>query len=55
MDFTRKSRLVMDGHKTDNTVGYIYSEVVSIESAIIAITYVALNGLYVTGTDMRNA
>ena len=55
MDFTRKSRLVMDGHKTDKPVGSIHSEVVSIESARIAITYVVLNDLYVTGTDMINA
>ena len=47
MDFTRKARWVLDGHKTPNMMGSTYAGVVSQESILIAFTYAALNGLEV--------
>jgi hypothetical protein len=55
MDFTRKARYVLDGHKTPNPVGSTYAGVVSRESVRIAFTYAALNGLDVCAADIRNA
>ena len=56
MDFTRKARWVLDGHKTANPVGIsTYAGVVSRESVRIAFTYAALNGLDVFAADIRNA
>ena len=55
MDFTRKERLVLDGHKTPDSVGSTYAGVVSRESVRIAFTYAALNGLDVFAADIRNA
>ena len=55
MDFTRKARWVLDGHKTPDPVGSNYSQVVSRESVRIASTYAALNDLYVCMADIRNA
>ena len=55
MDFTRKSRWVLDGHKTPDPVGSTYAGVVSRESVRIAFTYAALNGLEVYAADIRNA
>ena len=55
MDFTRKARWVLDGHKTDESKIYIYAGVVSRESLRIALTYAALNGADVTAADIRNA
>ena len=49
MDFTRKARLVLDGHKTPDPVGSKYAGVVSRESVRIAFTYAALNALDVHG------
>ena len=55
MDFTRKARWVLDGHKTES-VGYsTYAGVVSRESVRIMLTYAALNGLDVCAADIRNA
>ena len=45
MDFTRKARFVLDGHKTADPVGSTYACVVSRESVRIAFTYAALNTL----------
>ena len=55
MDFTRKARWVLDGHKTPNPIGSTYAGVVSRESVRIAFTYAALNGLDVFAADVRNA
>eukprot|EP00957_Ditylum_brightwellii_P192087 14622560-Ditylum_brightwellii.AAC.1 len=55
MDFTRKARWVLDGHKTAAPDGSTYAGVVSRESVRIALTYAALNGLGVTAADIRNA
>ena len=55
MDFTRKARWVLDGHKTPDIVGSTYAGVVSRESVRIAFTYAALNGLEVFAADIRNA
>ena len=51
MDFTRKARWVLDGHKTPDPVGSKCAGVVSRESVQIAFTYAALNGLDVCMTD----
>ena len=55
MDFTRKARWVLDGHKTPEPIGSKYAGVVSRESVRIAFTYAALNGLDVFAADIRNA
>ena len=55
MDFTRKARWVLDGHKTGDPIGSTYAGVVSRESIRIALTYAALNGLDVCAADIRNA
>ena len=55
MDFTRKSRWVLDGHKTSEPKISTYAGVVSRESLRIALTYAALNGADVTAADIRNA
>jgi hypothetical protein len=51
MDFTRKARWVLDGHKTADPIGSSYVEVVSSESIRVA----ALNHLDVCAADIRNA
>ena len=55
MDFTRKARWVLDGHKTLDSIGSTYAGVVSRESVCIALTYAALNDLNVFAADIRNA
>ena len=55
MDFTRKARWVLDGHKTPDPIGSTYAGVVSRESVRIAFTYAALNGVDVFAADIRNA
>jgi hypothetical protein len=55
MDFTRKARWVLDGHKTADPIGSSYAGVVSRESKRIAFTYAALNHLDVYAADIRNA
>ena len=55
MDFTRKARWVLDGHKQADPEGSTYAGVVSRESVRIALTYAALNGLNVCAADIRNA
>ena len=55
MDFTRKARWVLDGHKTLDPIGSTYAGVVSRESVRIALTYAALNNLNVFTANIRNA
>ena len=55
MDFTRKARWVLDGHKTADQVYSTYAGVVSRESVRIALTYAALNKLNVCAADIQNA
>ena len=55
MDFTRKARWVLNGHKTPDPIGSTYAGVVSRESVRIALTYAALNELDVFVVDIRNA
>ena len=55
MDMTRKSRWVLDGHKTPEPLHSTYDDVVSQESVRIAIIYAALNDLDVTCADIRNS
>ena len=55
MDFTRKARWVLDGHKTPPVTGSTYAGVVSRESVRIMLTYAALNGLEVYAADIQNA
>ena len=55
MDFTRKARYVLDGHKTADPEGSTYAGVVSRDSVRIALTYAALNGLEVCAGDILNA
>ena len=55
MDFTRKARWVLDGHKTPDPDGSTFAGVVSRESVWIAFTYASLNGLGVFAADIRNA
>ena len=55
MDFTRKARWVLDGHKTPDPIGSTFTGVVSRESIRIAFTYVTLNGLQVFAADIHNA
>ena len=55
MDFTRKARWVLDGHKCADPEGSTYAGVVSRESVRIALTYAALNDLEVYAADIRNA
>ena len=55
MDFTRKARWVLDGHKTAEPIISTYAGVVSRESVRIALTYAALNGVDVIAADIRNA
>ena len=55
MDFTRKARWVLDGHKTSDPIGSTYGGVLSRESVHIALTYGALNDLDVFAADIQNA
>ena len=55
MDFTRKVRWVLDGHKCLDPFGSTYAGVVSRDSIRIAFTYAALNELEVCAADIRNA
>ena len=53
--FTRKARLVADGHKTDPPSSITYSSVVSRDSVRIGLTMASLNGLDVFACDIGNA
>ena len=47
--------MVAEGCRTQNPVTSTYAGVVSRESVRIAVTYAALNGLYVRTADVQNA
>jgi len=53
--FTRKARLVADGHKTRPPTSITYSSVVSRDSVRIALTIASLNSLGVAACDIGNA
>mmetsp|Transcript_7105 Transcript_7105/g.6739 ORF Transcript_7105/g.6739 Transcript_7105/m.6739 type:complete len:182 (+) Transcript_7105:825-1370(+) len=55
LNFERKARWVLDGHKTENLVGSTYAGVMSRESVRIAFTIAALNGVDACDADIRNA
>lgn len=55
MDFTRKARWVLDGHKLPDPGVSTYAGVVSRESVRIALTYAALNDIDVYAADIQNA
>ena len=55
MDFTRKARLVADGHKTAKPAHCTYAGVVLRESVRIALTFAALMDLEVLTADIQNA
>lgn len=55
MDFSRKARWVLDGHKTPSPEGSTYAGVVSRESVRIVMTYCALNDLELCAADIQNA
>ena len=55
MDFMRKARWVLNGHKTPDTVGSTFAGVVSRECVQITFTYAAFNRLDVLAADIRNA
>ena len=55
MNFTRKARWVLNGHKTLDPIGSTYTCVVSRESVHIALTYAALNDLNVFAANIWNA
>lgn len=53
--FTRKARLVADGHKTKAPSSITYSSVVSRDSVRIAFMIASLNDLQVFACDIGNA
>ncbi len=53
--FTRKARLVADGHKTKPPTSVTYSSVVSKDSLRIALTIASLNSLEISACDIGNA
>ena len=55
MDFTRKARWVLDGHKCSNPEASTCAGLVSRESVRIALPCAALNDLDVCAADIRNA
>ncbi len=52
--FTRKARLVADGHKTAPPTSMTYSSVVSRDSVKIALTIASLNSLEISACDIGN-
>ena len=55
MDFTRKARWVLDGHRTPDPGISTFAGVVSRESVRILLTYAALNDIDVFAADILNA
>ena len=53
--FTRKARLVADGHKTKPPMSMTYSSVVSRDVVRIALTIASLNSLEISACDIGNA
>ena len=54
MEFTRKGRWVLNGHRTPSPIGSTYAGVASKESVCVALTYAYLNGVDVFAYDNRN-
>ena len=54
-EFTRKARLVADGHKTDASSSITYSSVVSRESVRLGLLIASLNDLDIAACDIGNA
>ena len=54
MDYTRKSRWVLDGHRSAYPDGCTYAGVVSRDSVHIALIYVAINDIGVLSADIQN-
>ena len=54
MDFTRKARIVADGHKMPKPSISTYAGVVSRDTGHIDFTYTALNDLDMRATDIKN-
>ena len=55
MDFTRKGRLVKDGHRTPDPETSSYAVVVSHEYICVRLIYAALHHVPLYATDIRNA
>ena len=55
IDYTRKARWVLDGHRSADPDGSTYAGVVSRESFSIALTYAALNDMDMLDSDIQNA
>ena len=53
--FTRKARLVADGHRTKAPASITYSSVVSRDSVRVALLIASLNGLNISACDIGNA
>ena len=53
--FTRKARLVADGHKTDVTSSITHSSAVSRDSVRLTLLIAALNDLDISACDIGNA
>jgi len=54
-EFTRKARLVTNGHMTETPASSTYSSVVSRESVRVAFLLAALNDLEIFAADVGNA
>ena len=55
VSFTRKARLVADGHKTKPPTSIPHSSVVLRHSVRIALTITSLNSLEISACDIENA
>ena len=55
MDFSRKARWVLDGHRSADHIGYTYAGVVSRDSVRIALTYASLTDIDVLAADIQDA
>ena len=55
IDFTRKARWVMDGHRKADPLETNYAGVVSRDSVRIAFTLATMNGLDICTADIQNA
>ena len=54
MDFSRKARWLLDGHRSADPIGSTYARVVSRDSVRIALTYADLNYIDVLAADIQN-
>jgi Reverse transcriptase (RNA-dependent DNA polymerase) len=54
-NFTRKARIVANGHETSPSPGITYASVVSRDSVRIAVLYASLNDLDILSCDVGNA